>query len=358
MQPSFLRLFTLLPLVAYGLRITPRSPCAEFCEKPSTNTTGDDIVCRDGKFFDTEEGTRFRKCVSCELESTHHRLKPSESDVEWGFYNLRYALSSCMFGFPANNTPHSSPCDVSCDLIKDALAIKLKNPEARSVYDFCGVDDFSNKAVTQCAVCYSMKEDEKIVGNFLEAVRQGCNNKSPLGTPFVIKPDRIFNTTTLPISTTTSTPGDAKKGGKPKHLVLIIVLSIVGFLILLLVLGIGCCFWVRRRRRRAKRNSDSGHLHERWHDTSMMTPVEGGLTKYWGAPTPVQANYGYDPGFDPNACYAAQPDVKYPVESYELSSVSPVIPTPPEDGKTAQMAPVNVPRLSAPPPGRKSVSST
>ncbi|EEP77923.1 predicted protein [Uncinocarpus reesii 1704] len=187
----------------------------------------------------------------------------------------------------------------------------------------------------------------------IEAVRQGCHSRVPTGSEFIIDANRIFNETLLPPSTESIAPPGTETG-KKKPLVLIIVLPIVGFLLLCLVSCFCCFFFVRRRRRKAQRLSQAGHLHDRWNDTSMMTPVPGGLRHTWGETPqfhPTQT-YGYDPS--DHQGYYAQQDVKYPTETYQLGPVT----SEPDDTKKAEFVAQSVPKLSAPPPGRKSLSIT
>lgn len=81
---SFIAWTTLFAKTAFSLRVASGSPCWDTCSVPSTNTTGDDIVCRDELFSDTRAGRRFEDCVSCQLESTHFLKRYDETDVEWG----------------------------------------------------------------------------------------------------------------------------------------------------------------------------------------------------------------------------------------------------------------------------------
>lgn len=79
---------TLFVKTALSLRVSSGSPCWDTCSVPSTNTTGDDIVCRDFMYSDTRVGRRFEECVSCELESTHFLKRYDESDVEWALCKM------------------------------------------------------------------------------------------------------------------------------------------------------------------------------------------------------------------------------------------------------------------------------
>ncbi|KAL1961075.1 hypothetical protein VTO42DRAFT_4963 [Malbranchea cinnamomea] len=332
-----LTLSSILARPAYSLRVASGSPCWDTCSKPSVNTTGDDIVCRDYMFSEEEEGRRFEECVSCELESTHFLKRYDETDVEWGLYNLRYAVSTCIFGYPVEKQSLSTPCQVSCESLKDAIAYGLKRPNGFTAYDFCDLDSFDDNVVTKCAECYSQTADEKYMANFIEAIRQGCHNKVEPGFSFMIDPSRIFNTAKIPPSTESSAHDSEDGGGsgKPKNLVLIIVLPIVGFLLLLACFGCCCFFLIRRRRRKAKRYSHSQHLYERWNDTSIMTPFPGGLQKLWSgnpAMNPIQPPQSPYSTYDPRSYGQQQQqpgDIKYPPEAYVMGT-SPSTPIAPQ----------------------------
>lgn len=194
----------------------------------------------------------------------------------------------------------------------------------------------------------------------VEALRQGCHSRLQLGERFAIDPTRIFTTSTLPPNTESVKPFSENKGGGPKNLVLIIVLPIVGFLLILLCLGVGCCLLVRRRWKRRQSDTQQSHLHERWNDTSIITPVRGGLQKFLGEPSPrpndnVQTpnhNYGY-PGHHTNS----QDDVKCPPEAYMMTPYPSVPESETRDTKKPSNTADNVPIISIPTP-RKFQSSS
>jgi hypothetical protein len=70
--------------VVIGLKTTPGSPCANVCNKVSSNTTASEIVCLDEQFSQTTKGSDFQNCVECQLESTYGDSSSGQRDVEWG----------------------------------------------------------------------------------------------------------------------------------------------------------------------------------------------------------------------------------------------------------------------------------
>ncbi|KAM5468322.1 hypothetical protein MauCBS54593_005063 [Microsporum audouinii] len=337
---------------ASSLLFTPRSPCADVCGGTVTNTTGADIMCHDNEFNETAVGRRFRECVSCELQSTYYDVSLDESDVKWGLYNLRFAFSTCIYGYPVVKQSLSTPCQVTCQGLSESIKYKQLEPLGRNLYDFCGISTFSDKDITDCTICYSLTENEKFLANFLEAFREGCRAMVPQGDKFFIEPNRIFNPLQLPPNQDPVLPG-TKTGRSKKNLILIIVLPIVGFLLASTVLCVGCFFFIRNRRRRAKRQSQSSSLHERWNDTTIMTPSHNGLHKYWGGEPTPQAQQFYDPSMGQpvnGSYYAPNQDIKYPSEAHMMNSLTP------QTAQHAMDGDRKVPILSAAPPPRKSLS--
>ncbi|BAE59233.1 unnamed protein product [Aspergillus oryzae RIB40] len=101
----------LVPL-AVALRTAPGSPCANVCNKQSTNTTGSEITCLDTDFTSTSKGSQFKQCVDCQLRSTYSDPSSGETDVDWGLLN--------------------------CQPLDRALEFDLADPGANNFYTWCG----------------------------------------------------------------------------------------------------------------------------------------------------------------------------------------------------------------------------
>ncbi|KAI5301345.1 hypothetical protein KEM55_002939 [Ascosphaera atra] len=231
--------------LAVSLRVTPGSPCAKTCG--GKNTTSSDIVCYDKAFSKNSTGSHFKDCVSCELQSDFHHTGTQESDVRWGLYNLRFAFSSCVYSYPHQIRALSSPCEVTCDPLRDAVTYALTDPQPSGVnaYDFCGFGAFSDGSVSDCVQCWGWTDREKYMANFLEAVREGCHPRSAsLGSKFKIAPSRIFNTTTLPAVTTGVDDAQrSSSSGVPKSTIgLAVAFSVVSVWLILLLITVGCCW--------------------------------------------------------------------------------------------------------------------
>ncbi|OJD25161.1 hypothetical protein ACJ73_03478 [Blastomyces percursus] len=362
-----------------GLRVTEGSPCESTCRRTSTNTT-DAVVCLDhqynsppGTYFEEREmGTMYVQIG----RSSHYDAAIADASAD----NLRYALSTCAFDFPVENPDSmSSPCRVTCDQLGEAIKFHLLSPTPENMLDFCGMGVFDDGVITQCAACYNLTETEKYLGNCMvpspskflkwthilltsskqpvfEAIREGCHANLPNGVPFMLDPNKIFDTEPLPANTDIAQITDGETGKKNvKNLILVIVLPIIGFLLLLVCACGACIFCVHRRRRKAKRNNQPTYLHERWNDTGIMSPVRNHLRRSWGEPSPYQPEFTRPYADYPNQTYAnsaaeAQHDVKYPPETYAMES------TPQQYATVSPKSDMSTPKLSPPPPPRKSIN--
>ncbi|KAA8572858.1 hypothetical protein EYC84_003428 [Monilinia fructicola] len=108
-----------------ALKALSNSPCAPKCGNVLGGTLGvDDIVCQDTSYTSLI-GTTYSGCVGCQLSSTFVDPSTNETDLQWGLYNLRYAISWCLFGFPNNTEAEDTPCmtSLSCGPMKKYLRI-------------------------------------------------------------------------------------------------------------------------------------------------------------------------------------------------------------------------------------------
>lgn len=189
----------------------------------------------------------------------------------------------------------------------------------------------------------------------LEAVREGCHANLPNGVPFMLDPNKIFNTELLPPNSDIpriDAPGKGKRS--LKNLILIIVLPILGFLLLLICACGACVFCIHRRRRKAKTRNQPSYLHERWNDTGIMSPVHNHLHRSWGEPSPYQPEFTGPYAEYPNQTYKnaaeAPQDIKYPPEVYAMESPSQQYAT------VSPKTDMGTPKLYPPPPPRKSMN--
>ncbi|KAJ5206923.1 hypothetical protein N7491_002447 [Penicillium cf. griseofulvum] len=281
--------------VVFGLKTTPGSPCTDVCGK-TTNTTSSEIACVDQSYNNTSVGKSFEKCISCQLDSEFHDMNTGESDVNWGLYNLRYAFSTCVFGFPDSISNVSSPCPVACDGVRLAVRTHIEDPDTSNLNSWCDTKSFADNVVNTCEFCYNLTTTQVYMANFLESIRYNCHFKTATGKPFNIAPTRIFSQSLLPSSLSLTTPG-------PDHsnlnLGLVIAVPIVGFLILVAALTVCCFFFIRHRRRKVRRNRQSSHMYNGWNGASGASPTSAQLQQQAWVEQQMynSGGHGHGPGF-------------------------------------------------------------
>ena len=159
-----------------AIQVTPNSPCASLCIDSSTldtadpgssTTVGADIVCADADFASTAAGQKWTLCLSCLQTSTF--AQGSESDQAWFFYNLRYNVDYCVFGYPNATGAGSSPCQTStaCGPLQDALYDGIPAVGDGGEYEYCTVDSsaMTSSALKSCSSCVASSEDSVVLAN-------------------------------------------------------------------------------------------------------------------------------------------------------------------------------------------------
>ncbi|KAJ5503387.1 hypothetical protein N7463_006261 [Penicillium fimorum] len=309
--------------VVFALKTTPGSPCTEVCGK-TANTTSSEISCLDESYDKTSVGRSFEKCISCQLDSQFHDMNTGESDVNWGLYNLRYAFSTCVFGSPESISNVSSPCPVTCDIVRVAVGTHLEDPDTSNLNSWCQTKSFADNVVNDCEACYNLTTTQIYMANFLESIRYNCHFKTATGKPFKIAPTRIFSQSLLPSSLSLTTPS-AKHSNL--NLGVVIAVPIVGFLILVTALTVCCFFFVRHRRRKVGRSRQSPQMYNRWHETSGASPTSAHLQQQAWADQQMYNSgvYGHGLGFGfvdndgrgQELAYGHAPDQQYQTQQYQ-----------------------------------------
>ncbi|KAJ5764551.1 hypothetical protein N7533_003232 [Penicillium manginii] len=264
-----------------GLRTSPYSPCADVCGTSTNTTTSSEIACLDSQ-YSQKKGQAFETCVSCLLKSSYADRTTGNTDVNWGLYNLRYAVSECVFGYPDSFSNISSPCPVSCDAIRPAVETNIKDPSPENFNSWCGTSTFADNVVNSCEFCYNLtatqNQKQVYLANYLESIRYNCHFETVTGSPFDIAPSRIFTSVLLPSSMSLSTSTPSKSG---VSLALVIALPIIGFLIILIGLAVCCFFFIRSRRKRNNRGR---------HQSMWNTPQSN--QRSWAAEEMYAAGFG------------------------------------------------------------------
>ena len=80
--------------------------------------------------------------------------------------NLRYAFSACVFGNPVKKTAISTPCQVSCDPLKNALGHNLDTNATIEDLSYCNIPGFQDTiGINRCAACYGRMDGQVYMAN-------------------------------------------------------------------------------------------------------------------------------------------------------------------------------------------------
>ncbi|KAJ5108078.1 hypothetical protein N7456_004753 [Penicillium angulare] len=241
-----------------GLRVASGSPCASRCNKwgSSDNTTSSEISCVDGAFNTTSKGKDFQDCITCGLKSTYEDETSGATDVNWALFNLRYALSSCIFEYPDHVSNVSTPCPVACGTVQPAIQLDIEDPTVDNIGTWCDSSSFADNVINTCEFCYNLTSNQIYLANFMESIRYNCHFPTVTGDEFAVSPSRIFTESLLPSSMSLSTPSS---GGSHVNLGLVIAVPVLAFIIICLGIGTCCFFYIRYRRRKSRQNRFQNH---------------------------------------------------------------------------------------------------
>jgi hypothetical protein len=77
-----------------------------------------------------------------------------------GTVNLRFAFSSCVYGYPEKVTNSSNSCPVACEQIKSSVEYQLDSPAGENIETWCDTASFADNEITDCNACYNLTSDE------------------------------------------------------------------------------------------------------------------------------------------------------------------------------------------------------
>lgn len=294
MRPSLVSssLFLLTSFTSTGtaLEALANSPCAVQCGNVLGGTSGNDIVCPDSSFTSTLAGQTFASCITCQLGSKYVDPVTKQTDLQWALFNLRYAMSWCVFGYPNNTAVGDTPCITSfaCGPLQNAITLDSLNPNATE-YSYCALF-LGSVSVSKCSGCLAEQSGEFYLTNFLTALNAACIQQPTSGNTISIQ-GSLFSTTTVNITNPTATPtgvnysvGGLTLGAK--------IGIAVGAIVLLLVVTGFCIVWNGKRRRRRilrQRQKESGYddwmrQHSSGPELGLgVSPTVGGATPPMGA---------------------------------------------------------------------------
>ncbi|KAH6684370.1 hypothetical protein B0J14DRAFT_572732 [Halenospora varia] len=253
-------LLTTFTTSSTALQALGNSPCAIQCGNVLESTTGADIACNDGDFGSTP-GSVFKTCVSCQLSSKYVDPTNKQTDLQWGLYNLRYAMSWCLFGYPNNTAAPDTPCKTSfaCGPLENSFEFDSLSPKA-GAFSYCGL--FSLDRVTSCNNCLKVQQNQLFWVNYAIALQAACLQQPISGNLISLKGD-IFSKTmvniTVPLNSANSTFTGNATGGL--NLGAKVGISVGAILFALGLTGF-CIVWNGKRRRRRilqKHQRDTGY---------------------------------------------------------------------------------------------------
>ncbi|KAM0332961.1 hypothetical protein ACHAQA_001617 [Verticillium albo-atrum] len=161
-----------------ALKAIDGSPCQSLCGNVLDATTSDDLVCKEEDYNTSAEGGVFERCTTCQLTSGYG--DGEETDTQWLLYNLRYATSYCLFGYPENDDVGSSPCltSTACEPLKHAVTYNDLAANG-TAYGYCSAWVFDQ--LPRCASCLRAGSNHYIA-NFLTVLQAGCEQMPVNGT--------------------------------------------------------------------------------------------------------------------------------------------------------------------------------
>ncbi|KAJ2904861.1 hypothetical protein MKZ38_007053 [Zalerion maritima] len=304
-----------------ALLVTDGSPCASKCGNVLDSDSPSDMSCSASE-YEGSAGVVFERCVNCELTSTY--ADGSETDLQWMLYNLRYATSFCLFGYPNHTDWDDNPCRTrtACGPLEDAIKL---NSLATNVtaYEYCSSWDAGQ--VSDCNACLENGEQFYGLRNFVTILDAACLQLPETGGVVSIEGDP-FSLTQVNITNSTEIgdvsdyeAGSFSIGAK-------VGVAVAGVLVLLATIGI-CIVWNGKRRRRAfLRKLEKEHGPGAWPNyhpggadmfetpisqkpfagwtDSPLTPSEKQFPKYF---SPYSSQYN-----SPTSAVDAQPQYQWP----------------------------------------------
>ncbi|KHN95770.1 uncharacterized protein MAM_06382 [Metarhizium album ARSEF 1941] len=241
-----------------ALQVTPGSRCAVEClDSPGGNefsasdstTTPDDVSCRDLDYSTTDAGIKFRKCLDCLQHS--NKVEKTESDLRWYIYNLRYTLTTCMYGAPktAKNGTVATQCntDKACKAMKEPLIEPGFNGTPDTTWDYCTANNgaFMGPNLSPCISCLQATEGQVYLSNFLIALQAGCKQAPEDGTLLCLS-GSVFATSPVNITDlSANAQGIQSSGGLPPSAIAGIAIGV--FLIFILAVALLIVHFRRER---------------------------------------------------------------------------------------------------------------
>ncbi|KAJ5043042.1 uncharacterized protein L3040_004430 [Drepanopeziza brunnea f. sp. 'multigermtubi'] len=293
MAVSVLAIVVALLSPTSALQVTPDSACSSVCidvptsdisEPDVSNTSASEIVCRDDDYSTGQAGYTYSTCLNCLQNSSASKF--DENDQAWYFYNLRYALNSCIFGTTNATDPISTPCGTSsvCGRIQLALAHGMQTPSTTGQYSYCTAYDnsFLGSGLDICQECLRLNSESSYLANFLTALRAGCTQRP--GKGLVVGLNSTLFTKYEVAITFPHNPSAAareKRKGLSTESIVGMAVSCGVLLLILVAIAIIC---IRKRRNTRRLNRFQRPLHERFGAENITAPNRGAFSSTQNSP--------------------------------------------------------------------------
>ncbi|KAG7127757.1 hypothetical protein HYQ45_012399 [Verticillium longisporum] len=272
---------------ASALKAVAGSPCQTLCGNVLGSTSSDELVCKEEDYDTSAEGGVFERCTTCQLASGY--IDGDETDTQWALYNLRYAVSYCLFGYPENEDVGSSPCltSTACEPLQRAVTYNELEPNG-TAYGYCST--WIHDQLPRCASCLRAGSNH-FLANFMTVLQAGCEQMPINGTrvsidspPFITSVVNITDPTPIATNIPNYYPGplslDARVGIAFGALLLILVA--VGF----------CIICNGRRKRRTFLRSYDEKVKKAM--AAWPTPINTTRGEYFESPSSQHPFRGWD----------------------------------------------------------------
>jgi len=219
------------------------------CGNVLSSTSGADIVCNNGDYTSIAAGITFQSCVTCQLGSTYIEPSTKTTDLQLALYNLRYAVSWCLFGYPNNTNVGNTPCITStaCQPLESAIEFDSLSNEA-SEYGYCAL--MNTVSVPKCTTCLAEQTNQFYLNNFVTALSGACQQQPSPGHTLSLQ-GSLFSTIPVNITSPSATPSGTYSPSNTKFpLGAKIGVAVSGVILLLSVLGC-IIIWRGKQRRRS-----------------------------------------------------------------------------------------------------------
>ncbi|KAG5926026.1 hypothetical protein E4U42_003737 [Claviceps africana] len=231
-----------------ALQVTPGSHCAIHCldlpggnefKASESNTYTSDVSCRDVDYSNTDAGIKFRTCMQCLQASS--KVDKTESDLKWYIYNLRFTLTTCLFGEPKPlpNGTVASQCNIdkACKSLQAPLTADQLQANPNTSWDYCTAHDgaFMDLSLPSCIYCLQATEGEVYLSNFLTALETGCR-QAPVDGDVLALSGSVFSTTAVNMTMSKDSDSTPSSGTLSPSAIAAIVIGVILLFVVALAL--------------------------------------------------------------------------------------------------------------------------